>query len=311
MRLRYIGRRVLLLVPSLLAVYTITFLLMHATPGGPWDTGGGQPLPVHVIERLNEVYGLSDPMWQQYLNFLKGIVTEGSLGVSFARGGQGVTDIIARTLPVSVQLGLVAMVLAVVGGITLGTISALYRNTVTDYMASFFSIVGISTPSYVSASLLVLILAVTFGLVPTGGWEGILSVNIIIPSVALALHPMALLARYTRSSMLEVWGTDYVRVARSKGLRERWILLRHALPNALIPVATVAGIAFAEVVTGSFFVETITGQPGIGRHFVNSIFSRDYPVILGTTLVYATIVMVMNLVVDILYTFLDPRVTYD
>ena len=311
MRLRYVTLRLALMVPSLLVVFSLTFFLMHATPGGPWDGSSSRPLPASVVERLNEVYGLDEPVWQQYLTYLGNIFTEGSLGVSFSRSGQGVTEVVGRTLPVSLQLGMVAIAMALVVGIALGVISALNRNTLTDRLASLFSIIGVSTPNYVAASLLVIVFAVTLGWLPTGGWEGLTSVNILVPAAALALHPMALLARYTRASMLEVWNTDYIRVARSKGLRERTILVRHGLPNALIPVTTVAGVAFAEVVTGSFFVEVITSQPGIGRYFVESIFARDYPVILGTTLVYALIVMTMNLVVDILYTFLDPRVTYE
>ncbi len=299
------------MVPSLLVVFSLTFFLMHATPGGPWDGASTRPLPESVIERLNEVYGLNEPIWQQYWTYLKNIFTEGSLGVSFSRSGEGVTEIVARTLPVSLQLGLVAILIATVFGITLGVVSALKRNTFTDRMASLFSIIGVSTPNYVVASLLVILFAVGLGWLPTGGWDGLFSINILIPAFALALHPMALLARYTRSSMLEVWGADFIRVARSKGLPESTILIRHALPNALIPVATVAGVAFAEVVTGSFFVEVITSQPGIGRYFVDSIFARDYPVILGTTLVFAVIVMTMNLVVDLIYTLLDPRVSYE
>lgn len=299
------------MIPSLLAVFTLTFFLMHATPGGPWDGNSSRPLPASVIERLDEVYGLNEPVWRQYLIYLDNLVTDGSLGLSFSRSGQEVTAVVGRTLPISLQLGVVAILLAVVVGITLGVVSAIRRNTFTDRLASLFSIIGVSTPNYVAASLLVIVFAVFLGWVPTGGWEGPMSVNVLIPAVALSLHPMALLARYTRASMLEVWSMDYISVARSKGLRERTILVRHALPNALIPVTTVAGVAFAEVVTGSFFVEVITSQPGIGRYFVQSIFARDYPVILGTTLVFALIVMSMNLLVDILYTLLDPRVTYD
>jgi ABC-type dipeptide/oligopeptide/nickel transport system permease component len=218
-----------------------------------------------------------------------------------------VSDIIGDTLPISLQLGLVSMAIAVVFGITLGTIGAMRHNTSVDYIASFIAIAGISTPSYVVVSVLVLVLASTFHLVPTGGWDGIFSKEIIIPSAALALYPAAVLARYTRASMLEVMTTDYVRTARAKGLSERAVIIRHGIRNALLPVITVAGVVFADVLTGSFFVETIYSVPGLGRYFVTSISERDYPVILGTVLLFGTIISLMNLIVDLLYPMLDPR----
>lgn len=307
---RYIVRRVALLVPSLLAVFTITFLLMHATPGSPWDRTG-RPLPAQVVERLNEKYGLDEPVWRQYVIYLEGIVLRGDLGESYNRVGQDVGTILLRFFPISLQLGTVAMSIALLAGVTLGILSAYYHNTWLDRGATFLAVVGVSTPNYVVATLLIIVFSVYLGWLPTGGWDGIFSVKIIIPAAALALLPMALLARYVRSSMLEVWGSDYIRTARAKGVGERMILVRHGLRNALIPAVTVAGIAFAEVVTGSFFVESISAVPGIGRYFVTSVMARDYPVIIGTTLLYATIVMVMNLIVDILYTFLDPRLHYD
>ena len=307
---QYIIRRVLLLIPSLLAVYTITFFLMHATPGGPWDRTG-RPSPEHVVERLNEKYGLDQPVWRQYLIYLEGVVLRGDLGESYSRVGQSVTTILMRFFPVSLQLGILAMGVALIVGLTLGVVSAYFHNSWIDTTATFLSIVGVSTPNYVVATMLIIVLSIYFGWLPTGGWDGIFSNKVIIPVLALALFPTALLARYTRASLLEVWRTDYIRTARAKGLGESLILIRHGLRNALIPAVTVAGIAFAEVVTGSFFVESITAVPGIGRYFVTSVMARDYPVIIGTTLLYAAVVMVMNLVVDILYTFLDPRLRYD
>lgn len=307
---KYIARRVLLLIPSLLAVFTITFFLMHATPGSPWDRTG-RPLPAQVVERLNEKYGLDEPVWKQYLMYLESIVVRGDLGESYSRQGQDVTTILARFFPVSLQLGILSMLIALALGISLGVISAYRHNTWLDKTATFVAIIGVSTPNYVVATILIIVFSVYLGWLPTGGWDGIFSTKVIIPAIALALLPTAMLARYVRSSMLEVWRADYIRTARAKGARERIILLRHGLRNALIPAVTVAGIAFAEVVTGSFFVESITAVPGIGRYFVSSVMARDYPVIIGTTLLYAVIVMVMNLVVDVLYTFLDPRLRYD
>ena len=306
----YILRRLLLMIPTMLAIITITFFLMHATPGGPWDRTG-RPLPVNVIENLNEKYGLDKPVWEQYTHFLWGMVSRGDLGTSYTRVGQGVTDLIVEHFPVSFQLGVMAMGLATLGGVTLGLIGALKPGTLLDNASTFLSVIGISTPNYVAATLLVIVFAVWLDWLPTGGWDGIFSQKAIIPVIALALGPLAIIARYTRSSVLEVLTKDYIRTAHSKGLARVHVLVRHALPNAMISVATVAGIGLANVVTGSFFVESILQLPGIGRYFVLSVTARDYPVIIGTTLLYAGLVMLMNLVVDITYTFLDPRIRYD
>lgn len=301
----YVIRRVLLLIPTLLAIYTLTFFLIHATPGSPWSQGE-KPVPPRVLERLNAAYGLDKPLYQQYFDYL-GNVLRGDFGPSFASRSRSVTDIIGDTFPVSIQLGLLAMVIALVVGLTLGTIGAIRHNTGIDYLTSFIAIAGISTPSYVTASLLVLVFASTLHLVPTGGWDGMLSTKAIIPAVALALYPAAVLTRYMRSSMLEVLSADYVRTARAKGLDDRVVIVRHAIRNALLPVLTISGVILADVITGSFFVEAIYSVPGLGRYFVDSISERDYPVILGTVLLFGFVVSVMNLIVDLLYPLLDPR----
>ncbi|MGB3304573.1 MAG: ABC transporter permease [Thermomicrobiales bacterium] len=303
----YIVRRLLMLVPTLLAIYTLTFLLIHATPGSPWSQGE-KPVPPRVLERLNAAYGLDKPLWRQYIDYL-GNALQGDFGPSFSQRSRSVSDIIGATFPVSLKLGLVAMVIALVIGLSLGTIGALKHNTAIDYLTGFAAIIGISTPSYVIASLLVLLLASTLHLVPTGGWDGIFSLKVIVPAIALALYPAAVLARYMRSSMLDVLSADYVRTARAKGLNERAVVVRHAFRNALLPVLTVSGVILADVITGSFFVETIYSVPGLGRYFVESISKRDYPVILGTVLLFGFVVAIMNLIVDLLYPLLDPRMT--
>lgn len=303
----YIIRRVLLLFPTLFIVYTLTFFLIHATPGGPWSQGD-KPVPPIVLEHLNEAYGLDKPVWRQYIDYIWNIM-HGDFGPSFSSRSQSVTDIIRQTFPVSLQLGLLAMLIALLVGIPLGIISALRHNTVFDYTSGFITVLGVSTPSYVIVSLMVLLLANTLHLVPTGGWDGIFSTKAIIPAIALALYPAALLARYMRASMLEVASADYMRTARAKGLDNKSVIVTHALRNALLPVMTVAGVVLADVITGSFFVETVYQVPGIGRYFVDSITKHDYPVILGTVLLYGTVVAVMNLVVDILYPVLDPRMS--
>ncbi len=297
------------MIPTILAIFTITFFLMHATPGSPWDDSG-RPLPANVIANLNVKYGLDKPIGEQYLIFLWGIVSRGDLGDSYTRVGQSVSGIIVNYFPVSLQLGLLAMIFAIIGGFVLGLTGALRPNSPLGYLATFLSVIGISTPSYVVATLLVILLSLKFGWLPTGGWDGITSNKVIIPVIALGLGPMATISRYMRSSVLEVLSQDYIRTAHAKGLAERFIQYRHVIPNALITVVTVTGISLVNVVTGSFFVETILNIPGIGRHFVTSVTGRDYPVIIGTTLLYAMLVMVMNLAVDVAYTVLDPRIKY-
>jgi ABC-type dipeptide/oligopeptide/nickel transport system permease component len=232
----------------------------------------------------------------------------GDLGPSYTQRSRSVADIIRETLPVSLQLGAAAIVFAILVGVPLGILGAVRHNRPLDYLATFIAILGISTPTYVVTSLLVLVVASKLHWAPTGGWDGVWSTKAIVPVISLALYPMAVLARYTRASMLEVLRADYMRTARAKGLAERTVLLRHGIRNALPPVITIAGIVLADVTTGSFFVETIYQVPGIGRYFVQSISARDYPVILGTTLVLALVVSVLNLIVDLVYPLLDPRI---
>ena len=306
MRSAYIIRRILALFPTLLLIYTLTFFLMHSTPGGPWDTSE-KPISADVQERLRAAYGLDKPIWQQYVDFL-GKALHGDLGPSYVQGSRTVTDIIGETFPVSLQLAAVALAIAVLIGVPLGIVGAVRHNQPLDYLSTFVSVFGISTPAYVVTSLLVLLLSSKLHLLPTGGWDGIRSPKVIIPAISLALYPMAVLARYTRSSMLEVLRTDYMRTARSKGISEKAILVRHGLRNALLPVITIAGIVLADIATGSFFVETIYQVPGVGRYFVKSISGRDYPVILGTVLLLGLVVSLMNLVVDLIYPLLDPRI---
>ena len=306
MRTAFIIRRVLALIPTLLLIYSLTFFLMHSTPGGPWDSSE-KPIPADVQERLKAAYGLDKPLWQQYTDFLSKAV-RGDLGPSYVQRSRSVSDIIGETFPVSLQLAAAAMLIATLIGIPLGILSAVRHNGPLDYLATFISIGGISTPPYVVTSLLVLLLASKLHWVPTSGWDGIWSSKAIIPAVSLALYPMAVLARYTRSSLLDVLRTDYMRTARSKGLGEQAVLVGHALRNAMLPVITIAGIVIADIATGSFFVETIYQVPGVGRYFVQSISGRDYPVIIGTVLLLGLAVSLSNLVVDLVYPLLDPRI---
>jgi oligopeptide transport system permease protein len=305
---RYVIRRVLLVIPTLFVVYTLAFLMIHATPGGPWDNAE-KPLPPDVIQNIKEKYHLDDPLWKQYVEYLGGAL-HGDFGPSYVNRSQNVRDIIGRAFPVSFQLGITALVLGALIGIPLGTLAAVKQNTLADYISMFIAVVGVSTPNYVMASVLVIVMAVKLHLLPPGGWHGIFSTSTIIPALALCFGPASALARYIRASMLEVLRQDYMRTARAKGLKENAVVFGHGLRNALVPVVTVSAFLVADVVTGSFFVETITSVPGIGRYFVEAATGRDYPVVLAITLLFAVIIITMNLVVDLMYAVLDPRVRY-
>jgi ABC-type dipeptide/oligopeptide/nickel transport system permease component len=303
----YIARRVLGLIPLLLAIYTVVFFLMRAMPGGPWEDAE-RPISAAVLENLRAKYRVDEPLWKQYTDYLVGVVTQFDFGPSYRNASRSVNDIFADFVPVSLQLGAVAMVVALAIGIPLGIVAAVHHNSWLDHAAMLIAMVGISIPNYVMATLLVLILASWLGLVPTSGWDGVFSTQAIIPVLALAVGPAARLARYARASTLEVIRQDYVRTARAKGLREQVVTTRHVLKNALIPVTTVAGVQLAFVLMGSFFVEVVYGVPGIGRYFVLSVTGRDYPVIMGTVLLMALVISVINLIVDISYAYLDPRI---
>ncbi|MFN8634772.1 MAG: ABC transporter permease [Chloroflexota bacterium] len=303
---RYLIRRVLILLPVWLTVYTLTFSLYHLTPGGPWDRE--KPIPPQALEQMNRKYGLDRPLWQQYVDYLGGVFTRFDFGPSYKNLSRSVGDIIADLFPVSARIGVLAMLLAVGLGIPLGVVSAARHNSLADRCAMVVSVLGVSVPSFVVGPLLIWLFSLTLAWLPPGGidsWR-----HHILPAVTLSLFPMALLARATRASLLEVLSADYVRTARAKGLREGLVVRRHALRNALIPVVTIGGILLAEVLVGSFYVERVFAIPGIGRYFVDSVTSRDYPVLMGVTLLMTTVIALVNLCVDLTYAYLDPRIRY-
>jgi oligopeptide transport system permease protein len=304
----YLARRILLALPTMAIVYTVAFLLVHATPGGPWDNAE-KPLAPQVLANLKAKYHLSDPLWKQYVLYL-GNALHGSLGPSYVNTSEDVAEIIKDFFPVSMQLGTEAMMFAIAVGIPLGTMAAVYRNTPVDYAATGIVVLGISVPNYVIAPILITIFAVGLHWLPTGGWHGPLDLRVLIPMVAIGFRPAATLARYLRASLLEVLRQDYVRTARSKGLARSRVVIRHGLRNALTPLATVSGLLVADVITGSFFVETITRVPGIGRYFVTATTGRDYPVLLALALLFAVIIITMNILVDLSYAVIDPQVRY-
>jgi oligopeptide transport system permease protein len=299
----YIIRRLLWTIPVLLFISLVTFLLMHAVEGGPWDTGGR--LTDTDRARLDARYGLDEPLWRQYLTYMENLV-QGDLGVSLSRTTQDVRTIIWEGFKVSFVLGAAAMVLAAVIGLPLGILSAVKKNGPWDYLAVAISTIGASIPSFVLAIYLIALFSIELKWVPINGWGS--PREAVLPVVVLAVFPLAYIARITRASVLEVLHEDYVRTARAKGLASGPILARHVMRNAFIPILTVSGPLAAAVVTGSYIVESMFRIPGVGRQFVDSFAGRDYGLIMGTTLFYAALIAVANLVVDVLAVLFDPRV---
>ncbi len=329
---KYLIRRLFWLVPVILVVSGITFILMHSAPGGPWDRDTTARQVDQSTQRiLNEYYGLDKPLWRQYVayvigdynkagKFVCGVIC-GNLGPSYRMRGMTIQQVLFRPpegrnflysrFGYSMRLGIYALLFAVIIGIPAGVIAALKQNTIIDYISLFIVTVGISVPNFVMALFLIIIFASTLhwvNIVPRS-WD---EVNVwILPAVILGFGTMARTARLMRGSMLEVMRMDYIRTARSKGLAERVIVLRHMIKNSLIPVVTILGPALAALVTGSFIIETMFGFPGMGRAYVTAIGQRDYSMIMGTTLIYAVLVALANLSVDVVYSFLDPRIRLD
>jgi oligopeptide transport system permease protein len=302
---RYIIGRVFWLIPVLLFVSLITFTLMHLTPGGPWDKD--KPPSAQAIVNLTAKYNLDKPAWQQYLLYM-GNALHGDLGPSYTYQDRSVTQIILEGLPTTASLGALAALVAVLVGVPLGIIAAMRQNSVIDYTALAFGTVFASVPSFVLGFVLIIIFALTLHLVPTSGWGK--PAQYLLPVLTLGLNQAALLTRITRASVLDVNRQDFIRTARAKGLHELMLIRGHLLKNALIPVVTVIGPILAFLVVGSLIVETIFSVPGIGRLLVQGISQRDYSLIMGTTLIYAFVIAVLNLIVDVLYGFIDPRITY-
>ena len=349
---RYIVRRLLWMVLTMFVVSAITFTLMHSVPGGPFDKE--KALPPEIIAILDKRYHLNDPLYKQYFDYLSNVIVPKlssvppntsllddaivnikvgdkqwikwmNFGPSFTSRSRTVNDIFRQQFPISAQLGLIALIVAVIIGMPLGILAALKQNSFFDYLGMGVAIFGVSVPVIVMGPILVWIFGVTLKWLPPTGWGaqppfvlGFLPSNLgpdffryaAMPCIALGLGSSAIIARLTRASLLQVVREDYIRTARAKGLTERTVVTRHALKNSLIPVVTILGPMFAGLVTGTFVTETIFGIPGMGKYFITSITNRDYPVIMGTILLYAILLVIANLVVDVLYGFLDPRIRY-
>lgn len=304
--LLYILKRVGLAVLTVWVVITVTFFVMRAVPGGPFV--GEKAASPAVEAALKAKYGLDKPLSEQYFTYLKDIVTDLDFGPSLKQRGRDVIDIIGEGLKVSAKLGVIAAGIALVIGVILGAVAALKRNSFIDRVIMVITTAFVSMPSFIMGSLLLIIFAVWISLLPANGDA---AGGLILPIFTLSLSPMAHITRLTRSSMLDVLGQDYIRTAKAKGVSGKNIIFKHALKNSLIPVITYFGPMLAYIVTGSLVVEQIFAVPGIGRAFVNSITGRDYPLIMGTTIVLATLIVVMNLLSDILYKIVDPRINLE
>ncbi len=353
--IKYIIRRTLWSIPVLLLLTFLVFVLMRAIPGGPFDFAGDKKLPKAVVRNLERRHHLDWPMGWQFVSYVfgddvagavcsalpllpdcetvaagasmgvsRGII-RGDLGMAMRQRGRTVNEIVGDSLPISVQLGILSMLVAVGIGIPLGTLAALKQNTWLDYTSTFFAIAGVSIPNLVMGPLLIWIFALKLNWFPVSTWGArppfILGFipkpdlnfwsHAVLPTLALGTGLSATIARLTRASLLQVIRQDYIRTARAKGLPERAVIITHALKNSMIPVATVLGPMFAAVATGTFVVEQIFGLPGMGKHFVQSIGNRDYPIIMGVTLIYAIFLVIANMMVDITYAWLDPRISYE
>ncbi|KEO78282.1 MULTISPECIES: ABC transporter permease [Paenibacillus] len=300
----YILKRLFTMFITLWIIVTLTFIIMHIIPGDPFSNDS-KTIPEAVLQNMRARYNLDKPLAVQYVLYLKNLLVL-DMGPSIQSKTTDVNMLIARGFPPSALLGIQSIVVAIIAGISLGTLAALHHNRPLDYISMFIAIVGISVPSFILAPLLIKYVAVQWHLLPVASWGT--WQHTVLPSLALAVSPLAVIARFMRTSMLEVMHEEYIRTAKAKGLSSWAVVLRHGLRNALVPVLSFIGPLFASVITGTFVVEKIFAIPGIGKYFVDSIFNRDYPVIMGTTIFYSAILVVTLFLIDISYRLVDPRI---
>jgi oligopeptide transport system permease protein len=303
----YTLRRVLLTLPTLLIVVTVCYLLLHATPGGPFD--GERKVSAEVLANLQAKYHLGEPLWKQYLLYLDGLL-HGDLGASFRYADWSVNDLVLRALPVSLAIGGVAMLLAIVVGVALGVIAALRRNSIADYALMLVSNAGNVFPSFVLGPVLILVFAILLKWLPAGGWNEFEVRYMVLPVALLAMINVATVGRVTRASLIEVMNTNYIRTARAKGLPMRTIVLRHALKPTLIPVVSVIGPLAISSITAAVVTESVFSLPGIGKLIVNGAANRDYTLVLGLVVLVTVVAVLLNLLVDLAYAWLDPKIRY-
>jgi oligopeptide transport system permease protein len=305
--LRYAITRLLGAIPTLLVIISLAFLLLHAAPGGPFDSA--KKIPPAIKANIDRMYHLDEPLYKQYFRYLASIL-RGDFGPSYQYRDTTVNEIIRQGFPIDAEIGGIAILGALLIGMPIGIIAALRRNTFWDYVPMGFSMVGISVPVFVVAPILILIFAVSLHWLPAGGWVSRSPSHVLLPAVALAAPYIAYVARLMRGSMVEVLNSPFILMARAKGVPRRLIILRHAIKPALMPLVSFLGPAVAGVITGSIVIETIFGLPGIGRAFVDGALNRDYTLVLGVTVLYGMLIVAFNLLADLSYSLLDPRVRY-
>jgi oligopeptide transport system permease protein len=305
---RYFLKRLGGAVPTLFIIVTLTFFLIRVAPGGPFDQE--QSLPPEILANLQSAYGLDQPVWKQYVSYVRALA-HGDFGPSFKYKDFTVTELIGQGFPVTVELGSIAMSLALVLGIPIGTFAALHQNSAADYATMSLAVVGIAMPSFVVLPFLGLFFGIYLHWLPVAGWEPESLRYLVLPVIALALPPLGVIARLTRGSMLEVLRSEFIRTALAKGLPLHTVILRHALRPALAPVAGYLAPAVASIMTGSLVVESIAGLPGVGRYLVQGALNRDYTLVLGMVIIYSTVLIAMGLLVDLLFAWLDPRVRFE
>ena len=303
--LRYFLTRLAGAVPTLFIIVTLAFFLIRAAPGGPFDQE--QALPPEIMANLQSAYGLDQPVWIQYGRYLEGLA-HGDFGPSFKYKDFSVTELIGQGLPVTLELGAIAMTLAMALGVPIGTFAALHHNRAADYATMALAVAGVAVPSFVVLPFLGLLFGIHLHWLPVAGWEPGSVRDLVLPVAALTLPPLSVIARLARAEMLEVLRSHFIRTAVAKGLPLHTIVVRHALRPALLPVASYLGPAVASIMTGSLIVESIAGLPGIGRYMVQGALNRDYTLVMGMVIIYSTLLIVMGLLVDLLYAWLDPRV---
>ncbi len=303
--LSFLVRRLIVAIPTLFVVVTVAFFMMRAAPGNPFS--GDRKLPPEIEHNIMAKYGMDKPLGEQYVAYVGGVL-HGDFGPSLKYPDKSVLDIIGQNFGVSLTIGLAAFVIMVTVGVTLGVIAALRQNGPADYTVMSIAIVGICIPSFVTAPLLQLVLGSQLGWLPIASWGGGALPNLVMPVIVLAIPQIAIISRLTRAGMIEALQSNYVRTARAKGLPEFRIVVKHAIRAAVLPLISYLGPAFAGILTGSLIVERIFGLPGLGKFFVNSALQRDYTVVMGMVIFFATLILVLNLLADVLYAVLDPRV---
>lgn len=309
----YTARRLLIAIPTMLAIISVAFLMMRAAPGGPFD--GERKLPPATERAIAEKFGLDKPLHEQYLDYVGGVI-QGDFGPSYKTLGKSVNDLIADGLPVSLTIGFLTMAISLVIGTALGIYAGLRQNSAADYGVMGIAMIGISVPSFVIGPILILLLALGAGIFAVGGLGtypniGMSWHNMTLPVLTLSLAQVAIISRLMRASIIETMRANHIRTARAKGLSEWDVITRHALPSALLPLVSYAGPAMARVMTGSVVIEKIFGLPGLGSYFVDGALNRDYTLVMGAIIVYAGLIILLNLIADILYAMLDPKVKYD